>query len=99
MFDRDNAVGFLLLAVCGVVATVLVFSIATGTRLRYTGPGWFAWVLFALFFGAIVFGMVGNRRGMGGDRTNRQPGDRQWPDPMAGRRRRRWWDPRTWGRG
>jgi hypothetical protein len=90
MFDRENAVGLLLLAVCAVVGGVMLFSIATGTTLRYTGPDWLGWVLLFAFLGAIGYGLV--RGGLGGGRFG---GGRRWPDPMTGRRP--WW--RFWGRG
>jgi hypothetical protein len=79
MFDRENAVGFLLLAVCAVVGGVMVVSMATGTELRYTGPAWLAWLLAALFLGASLFGLS----------RGRHWGNPRWPDPRTGRRR--WW--------
>ena len=83
MFDRENAVGFLLLGVCVAAGGVLLFAITTGTRLRYTGPGWVGIVLFVLFLGGILYGFISNRRG-------RSPGSGpQWPDPQSGRRP--WW--------
>ncbi len=45
MFDRENAVGFLLLEFCAVVAGVLIYSIQTGTQFRFTGPSWLGWAL------------------------------------------------------
>ena len=84
MFDRENAVGFLLLAVCAAVGGVMLFAIATGTRLRYTGPGWLVWILLVLFVGGSLFGLFRGRLGGG-----RFGGGRQWPDPMTGRRP--WW--------
>src|SRR5688572_16815847 len=91
MFDRENTVGFLLLAVCAAVGGVMLFSIATGTRFRYTGPAWLVWVLLALFVGGGLYGLF--RGGLGGGRFG---GGRSWPDPMTGPRRRPWW--RFWGR-
>ncbi len=83
MFDRENLIGFLLLGLCAVVGGVLVYSIATGTRFRYTGPAWLAWVLGIGFFAAILYGWFSARRAGGGP---------SWPDPRVGRRRgwRRW---------
>ena len=89
MFDREDAVGYLLIGVCAAVGGVMIYAIATGTRLRYTGPGWLVWILLALFLGGIVFGFL--RGGLGGGRFG---GGRRWPDPMTGRRP--WW--RFWGR-
>jgi hypothetical protein len=80
MFDRENAVGLLLLAVCAVVGGVMVFAIATDTELRYTGPAWLVWVLLALFLGGSLYGLfAGGRLG----------GGRRWPHPTSGRRP--WW--------
>ncbi len=45
MFDRENAVGFLLLGFCAVVAGVLIYSIQTGTQFRFTGPSWLGWAM------------------------------------------------------
>ena len=66
--DRDNFVGVLLLGMCALVAGVLIYSITTGTTFRYTGPGWLAWVLLALFLGGILASFArGRRRGGDGD--------------------------------
>ena len=40
MLDRENLPGVILLALCTVVAGVLIYSIVTGTRFVWTGPGW-----------------------------------------------------------
>ncbi len=87
MFDRENAVGFLLLGFCAVVAGVLIYSIQTGTQFRFTGPNWLGWALMIVFLGAAGYGFFTNlarRRGT--------DGGPQWPDPGAGRQRgwRRW---------
>ena len=71
MFDRENLVGVVLLAVCAVVGGLLVYAIATGTRFVYTGPEWLGWVLLVLFVGAAVYGWLTSRR-------------RRWPHPQAG---------------
>ena len=86
MFDRENAIGLLLLGLCAAAAGILIYSISTGTSLRYSGPGWLAWALFALFVGGLIYGS----RGLWG-RLRGGGGGRQWPDPMTGGRRRRWW--------
>ena len=88
MFDRENAVGFLLLGFCAVVAGVLVYSIQTGTRFRFTGPNWLSWALMLIFLGAIGYGFFANRTRRGPDGGSGP----QWPDPRAGRPRgwRRW---------
>ncbi len=79
MFDRENAIGLLLLGLCVAVGGVLVFGIGSGTRFRFTGPDWLGWVLMIAFLGAALFGF---RSGPG----------RRWPHPQAGRggRRLRW---------
>jgi uncharacterized membrane protein YphA (DoxX/SURF4 family) len=66
MQGRDNLIGIVLLVVCAVVAVVLVFSIITGTRFQYTGPGWVGTALFVVFIGASIYLFV------------TQPG-RRWP--------------------
>ena len=76
MFERDNLIGVALLGLCAVVAVVLVFGIATGTRFVYTGPEWLAWALAILFIGASLYGLF--------------PSARRWPNPLTGQRGRRW---------
>ena len=78
MFDRDNLIGLIFLALCAVVAGVLLFSIGTGTRIRYNGPGWLTAVVAVLFIGGMIYGLVSANRG-------------RWPDPMTGRGRRWRW--------
>jgi hypothetical protein len=80
VFDRENAVGFLLLAVCAGVGAVLLYAIVTGNQLRYTGPAWLGWLLAAIFLGGILYGLFSGGRFRRG---------RQWPDPLTGRRP--WW--------
>jgi len=77
MFERDNLVGFVLLGLCAVVGGVLVYAIATGARFRFTGPGWVGVLLFVVFVGASLYGLFSSGR--------------RWPDPLAGRLRRRRW--------
>lgn len=84
MFDRENAVGLLLLGLCAVAGGVLIWSTVTETRLRYTGPGWLAVVIMVVFIGGSIYGVT-----RGGGRGGR------WPDPRTGGRRRRW----PWRRG
>ncbi len=88
MFDRENAVGFLLLGFCAVVAGVLIYSIQTGTQFRFTGPNWLGWALMLVFLGAIGYGFFTNRT----RRRGPEGGGPQWPDPTTGRPRgwRRW---------
>lgn len=81
MFNRDNAIGFLLLGFCAVVAAILLYSIATGERMRLDLPSWATWALGIGFVGLLIYGMVSNfrsRRSSGGGRA--------WPDPQSGER-------------
>ncbi len=88
MLDRENAVGFLLLGFCAVVAGVLIYSIQTGTQFRFTGPNWLGWALMLVFLGAIGYGFFANRTRRGSDGGSGP----QWPDPRSGRQQgwRRW---------
>ncbi|MDQ3778931.1 MAG: hypothetical protein M3354_00070 [Chloroflexota bacterium] len=76
MFDRDSLIGLLLLGLCLAVGGALVYSIATGTRFQFTGPGWLGVGLMVFFFGAILYGVFSSGR--------------RWPDPLTGRGRWRW---------
>jgi hypothetical protein len=80
--DGDNLIGLLLLGICIVVGGVLVWQIATGEELRYTGPGWLVWVLAIAFIGGSLYGLARGGRGRFG-------GGRRWPDPRTGQRS--WW--------
>jgi len=74
---RDNPIGVLILAICGVVAAVIVWQIATGERLTYNGPNWLIWVLGAVMIGGSLYAVFSGRiRGE----------DQQWPNPGAGRK-------------
>ena len=73
MFNRENAIGIILLAACAVVAVVLLYSIGSGTRFRFTGPSWVGTALVILFIGATVWGFV-SRPG------RRWPWQRKEPD-------------------
>jgi hypothetical protein len=58
MFDREHWVGVALLAVCGIVGGVLLWTIATRTALVYDGPGWLPPVLTVVYVGALVYAFV-----------------------------------------
>jgi hypothetical protein len=74
---RDNLIGVLMLAVCGVVALVIIWQIVTGERLTYDGPGWLIWILAAIIAGGSLYAIFQGRiRGE----------DQQWPSPTAGRK-------------
>jgi hypothetical protein len=85
MFQRENAVGLILLGVCAFMAGLLVYSIVTDTTFEYTGPGWLITVLTILFLGGIFFGLYRGFRGGPGS------GRGQWPDPRTGQRGWRRW--------
>jgi hypothetical protein len=79
MFNRENAIGLILLLMCAGVALVLLYSIATETRFRYTGPSWLATVLVIFFIGASLFGFV-TRPGRRWPWQRNEPPDRDQPD-------------------
>lgn len=85
MFDRENIVGLLLVALCGAAAVIMIVAIMTGQTLRWTGPTWLAILLGGVFFAVLIGGMVANRRRSG-------DGSAAWPDPRSGQRGgwRRW---------
>ena len=58
MFNRENAIGLVLLSLCAVVALVLLYSIATGTRFHFEGPLWLGTVLVILFIGGTIYGFL-----------------------------------------
>jgi len=73
---RDNPIGVLILALCGVVGVVIVWQIVTGERLSYNGPNWLIWILGIILVGGSLYAIFGDRiRGEGN----------QWPNPNAGR--------------
>lgn len=85
MFERENIVGLLLVALCGAAAVMMTVAIVTGRTLRWTGPTWLAVLLGGLFFAVLIAGMISNRR-------RSEDGSPVWPDPRSGQRRgwRRW---------
>jgi hypothetical protein len=82
MFQRENAIGLLLLGLCGFMAGAMIYSIATDTSFEYTGPRWLITVLSILFIAGLFYGLFAGRRHVGGWRG----GGRHWPDPMTGRK-------------
>lgn len=78
MFNRDNAIGVILLLFCAVVAVVLLSSIATGTRLRFDGPSWVGTALAILFIAGTAWAFLRQpgRRWPWERWTNREPDDR-----------------------
>jgi hypothetical protein len=87
MFERENFVGLLLLGLCGVVAAVLLYSIATGERVRLDIDPAVGTALAITFIGLILFGWIRTRSGRGVS-----GGGPQWPDPQTGRKRKSLWD-------
>jgi heme A synthase len=94
MFNRDNAIGILLLGFCALVGGYMVYVIATGKRVSIHLNGTAGLVLTLVFIGLIIYGIVrsGTFSGFGGG--NRDGRGRQWPDPRTGQsgQRRSWWD-------
>jgi hypothetical protein len=82
--DRENIIGVILLGLCVVIGAVMVWAIATDAKLEYTGPEWLAWLIAALFTGAVLYGLW---QGFAGRR--RSGGAPQWPAPSGARRP--WW--------
>jgi len=87
MFNRDNAIGFLLLGFCAVVAGIMIYYIAIGERPTIDLPAPVSFVIGIVFIGLLIYGFTQGslfRRLRGGQ------GGRQWPDPGTGRKS--WWD-------
>ena len=59
--SRDNAIGIVLLAVCGLALGVMLAYIRAGERPTYGGPGWLAGLIAVIFIGALIFGFIRNR--------------------------------------
>ena len=55
MFDRENWIGVLLLALCAVVGGVLLWTIATRATLTYDGPGWIPPVLIVVYVAGLLY--------------------------------------------
>lgn len=81
MFNRENAVGLILLGACAVVAGVMIYAIVTGERIRIDAPGYIAAPLTILFIGLVLFGLFRNVRGGSGAGSGRS-----WPHPQSGSR-------------
>ncbi len=81
MFNRENAVGVLLLGVCSVVAGIMVYFIIVGETPSVDLPPALSFAIGALFFGLLIYGFIRSplfQRLRGGQ------GGRQWPDPGTG---------------
>jgi hypothetical protein len=83
MFNRDNAVGFVLLGVCVALAAVMLYYINIGDRPRWNIGGPASLALMVIFFGLMIFGVV---KGGALGRLRRGQSGPQWPDPSTGRK-------------
>ena len=81
MFNRDNAIGFLLLGFCAVVAGIMVYYIVIGEQPSVSLPPALGFVVGALFIGLLIYGFT---RGSLFQRLRGKQGGRQWPDPGTG---------------
>lgn len=84
MFNRDNAIGFIMLGACAVVAVIMLIAIQTGERPELNLNPVVSIGIGIAFFGLVLFGMFRNRVPRGSSP--------QWPNPQAGRRRKSLWD-------
>lgn len=87
MFDRDNAVGIVLLGVCVAIAGIMLYYINTGGRPEWNLGGPASLALMVIFFGLLIFGAV---RGGALGRFRRGQSGPQWPHSQP--RRKSWWD-------
>lgn len=79
MFNRDNAIGIMLLGACAVVASILLYAIFTGEQLRVDLPPYISWPLGIVFVGLILYGLFSSFR----DRRS-GGGGHSWPNPQTG---------------
>lgn len=83
MFNRENAIGILLLLLCTVVASIMIYYISIGERPTLDVPPAVTVVLGIAFFGLVIYGFV---RGGTFQRLRGGQGGPQWPDPSTGRK-------------
>lgn len=83
MFNRENAIGFLLLGFCAVVAGIMGYYIIVGGRPTVDLPPALSFLIGALFFGLLLFGFI---RSPFFQRLRGGQGGRQWPDPGTGQK-------------
>lgn len=82
MFNRDNAIGFLLLGFCVVLAAIMLRYIAIGETPRFDLPQPWSGILGILFVGLLLYGFRDQiRRFMRGDDSSPR-----WPNPGTGRK-------------
>jgi len=58
VLNKENAIGLVLLLLCGVVALVRIVSIVTGTRFHFQGPSWVGTALVILFIAGTIYGFL-----------------------------------------
>lgn len=83
MFNRENAVGFVLLGLCSVIAGIMVYYIIVGERPAVDLPPALSFLIGALFFGLLIYGFI---RSPFFQRLRGGQGGRQWPDPGTGQK-------------
>ena len=83
VFNKDNAVGFLLLALCAVVAAIMVQYIIAGEIPSFSVSRPVGLALGVLFFGLLLYGFL---QGPLGRRLTGRQGGEQWPNPGTGER-------------
>jgi hypothetical protein len=87
MFDRENAIGILLLGACVVIAGIMLYYINIGERPQWNFSGPVSIALAVIFFGLLIFGVV---RGGALGRLRRGQTGPQWPQSRP--RRKSLWD-------
>jgi heme A synthase len=82
MFNRDNAIGILLLGFCVVLAAIMLRYIAIGETPRFNLSQPWSGILGIVFAGLVLYGLRGSiMRRLRGDQSGPH-----WPDPRTGRK-------------
>ncbi len=55
MFDRENLLGWVLLATCALAGGILLWSTVMDRPLVYTGPGWLPPILAVAYLGGVLY--------------------------------------------
>lgn len=55
MFDRENLLGWVLLATCALAGGILLWSTVTDRPLVYTGPTWLPPVLGVAYLAGVIY--------------------------------------------
>ena len=58
MFNRDNAIGFLLLGFCAVVAGIMIWYIAIGETPSVDVPPAVSFAIGIVFIGLMIYGFL-----------------------------------------